>query len=83
MIDKPTWKHDCKKCEFLGSTIGGGRLVDCYVCGESLVARYGNGGPKYYSGLIGYANPNGHAELFVAAWLAAQRGKPKGGDPYA
>jgi hypothetical protein len=72
MGNKPEWKHDCKGCKFLGQTIGGGRLVDCYVCSQgnlqmaTLVARFGNDGPEYYSTDPNFAHPSGHAELFAA-----------------
>jgi hypothetical protein len=62
---KPEWKHDCTKCRLVGQTIGGGRLVDLYLCGESLVARYGSEGNQYYSSLRGYPRPDGHAELWA------------------
>lgn len=80
-MDKPTWNHDCDKCRFLGSTIGGGRIVDCYVCNEayhaergtrpSLVARFGNDGPDYYSSHVGMTLPTGHAELWAADSMVA------------
>lgn len=63
------WKHDCDKCRFLGQCIGGGHLVDLYVCGDALVARYSDEGSHYYSTLIGYATPTGHAELWAARSL--------------
>ncbi len=46
----PTWIHDCIKCEFLGAAIVQGEKLDCYVCGNSYVARYGDECPEYYSG---------------------------------
>jgi len=72
MIDmhKPHWKHDCTRCKFLGATIGGGRLTDLYQCGYTLIARFSDDGPDYYSLEGNYINPHGHAELFVAKYLA-------------
>ena len=61
------WKHDCDRCRFLGSTIGGGRMTDLYVCGETLIARYGSDGPEYYSTTLGSARPEGHAELLCVS----------------
>jgi hypothetical protein len=51
MSSKPVFKHDCDKCLFLDHSIG----HDLYYCEqygmETVVARYGNEGPEYTSGL--------------------------------
>jgi hypothetical protein len=77
--DKPTWQHDCDKCRFLGCTIGGGRMVDCYVCNEdyarkqgrapTIVARFSDEGRDYYSSTFDYIHPGGHSELWAAKAL--------------
>jgi hypothetical protein len=79
-MSKPEFRHDCKKCEFLGRTIGGGKMFDLYVhmpslslYGPTLIARYGNEGSEYYSGPIEYISAYGHAELFVAKHLFETR----------
>jgi hypothetical protein len=78
-VGAPKFNHDCKRCRFLGQTIGGGKLHDLYVCerigsddremSPSLIARYGDEGREYYSIDANYAHATGHAELFAAAWL--------------
>lgn len=70
----PKYQHDCTKCKYLGRTIGNGKIVDLYVHNDTLIARYGDDGPDYYSGLVGYISPNGHAELFVADFLNKKGG---------
>lgn len=81
-IGIPHYTHDCKRCQFLGQTIGGGRITDLYFCDRpgdhdrkrspTLIARYGNDGPDYYSIDANYAHATGHAELFAAAHLWRQ-----------
>ena len=76
-LGTPKYKHDCTKCRFLGQTIGGGRLTDLYICdpiperSPTLVARFSDDEPDYFSSDANYVNPNGHAELFIAnhLWL--------------
>lgn len=69
----PTWKHDCIKCKFLGQTIGGGKIFDLYVHGDTVLARFSNTGEDYYSILATLAHPNGHAELWAAASILKQQ----------
>lgn len=72
----PKFQHDCARCIFLGQTIGGGRLFDCYACEGAvvtMVARYGDDGPEYYSTVR--ARPTGHAELFAAAAMWAEHNR--------
>lgn len=45
---KPTFKHDCDRCYFLGEYRG----RDLYVCRDTLISRYGDDGPEYSSYLI-------------------------------
>lgn len=65
--EDPLYVHDCDKCEFLGrwrgyfnkSEKGPMQNYDLYVCGDNVVARYGNDGPEYTSGtvFVGTINP--------------------------
>lgn len=48
MRQLPRFKHDCTKCRYLGTTFSDG-AHDWYVCGTSVVARYGDDGPEYWS----------------------------------
>jgi len=59
--DIPKFKHDCERCEFLtgfiSKSVTGDGLAwfDGYVCQEhdvyqTLIARFGDGGPDYVSG---------------------------------
>jgi len=48
---KPTWKHDCDACEFLGMF----DKHDLYYCSSTMlptiIARFGSDGPEYKSGM--------------------------------
>lgn len=49
-MDIPKYKHDCDKCTYLGDFDN----YDLYYCDgiiPTVVARYGNEPPSYYSGL--------------------------------
>ena len=49
---KPKWEHDCPKCRYLGSMFMAHDIADWYECegvDRSVVARYGNEGPNYWS----------------------------------
>ena len=50
---QPKWKHDCAKCNYLGSTYMQRELLDWYTCGtgynKTVIARSGNDGPEYWS----------------------------------
>lgn len=54
---KPTYIHDCRKCVFLGNYTHEGTLYDLYVCShkdmeiDTVIARCGNDGPDYASGI--------------------------------
>ncbi len=56
-MNKPTFIHDCKKCVFLGSVVFEEQLYDLYVCShkdkeiDTVVARYGDEGREYGSGV--------------------------------
>lgn len=49
-FSKPKFKHDCDRCKFLFGESDG----DVYFCEQSgmptLIKRYGDKGPEYYSG---------------------------------
>jgi hypothetical protein len=52
---RPTWKHDCPRCIFLGSTTSAlNTSYDLYACdhgpGLTVVARFGDGDGEYRSG---------------------------------
>lgn len=56
--EQPLFVHDCDKCVFLGRFRSKGSKEDrqycnwdLYVCGDNVVARYGNDGPEYTSGM--------------------------------
>ena len=73
IVTRCNFVHDCDDCLFLGQTIGGGRIVDLYAHENAdhvtLIARYGNDGPEYFSTHLGMARPEGHAELWAAESL--------------
>lgn len=52
---KPKWKHDCAKCEYLGSMFIGSEFADWYVCDDglspSIIARFSNLRPEYWSSM--------------------------------
>jgi hypothetical protein len=65
MKAEPTYKHDCKVCRFLGQVVTAENTVDLYFCDppnvlhtvvQSVVARYGDGGPSYASSDISTLN---------------------------
>lgn len=73
----PLFEHDCSKCIFLGIDYWDDRPADLYYCpaqvgGPTVIARYGNDGPAYCSGME-FALA-GHAILSKALALARQRG---------
>jgi hypothetical protein len=58
----PFYTHDCDRCVYQGTVYAthGGYYgpVDFYTCDDSVLARYGNEGPTYASGLASiYARP--------------------------
>jgi len=49
---KPKWKHDCTKCRYLGSMSMSRGFADWYECegtDRSVVARFSEDGPDYWS----------------------------------
>ena len=49
---KPTWRHDCDACRFLGAIHRSTGTVDWYRCegrDKSIVARRSDDGPDYWS----------------------------------
>lgn len=68
----PTFVHDCERCTFLGHE----RRHDLYFCtqggiAKTIIARYGDDGPEYMSGL-GLVDLE--PVLMVAKQLAIKRG---------
>jgi hypothetical protein len=48
---KPRFKHDCLNCKFLGFY----QNHDLYYCNNvvpTVIARYGDNGPSYLSGMV-------------------------------
>ena len=78
---QPYFTHDCTRCAFLGQTVayqGEGPPVayDLYFCIQAggiptVVARYGDDGPDYTSGLGRWIM---HPALVEAAMIATERG---------
>jgi len=52
---KAKYKHDCKECKFLGQYEFKSEIYDLYFCEQdglpTIIARYGDDGPEYISGL--------------------------------
>ena len=51
---EPFFTHDCPACQYLGSTRDPRGVYDWYACtqtacAESVVARFGDDGPAYWS----------------------------------
>jgi hypothetical protein len=75
-----TYQHDCERCVYLGSTTGG-KTYDLYFCLEMekypiVLARYGDEGAEYTSGLsysYGMSAP-----LTLARLAAIERGLLEG-----
>lgn len=65
------FEHDCDNCVFLGNALG----ADLYVCVGSMItsviARYGDDGPDYISGV---ATAEMDTRLAVAFTLAVKNG---------
>ena len=61
---KTRYKHDCFKCEYLGQY----GEYDLYYCDKGIqtfIARYGDGGCDYVSGM-NFATKDGIPELYEA-----------------
>ena len=69
----PQFTHDCERCTFLTTE----NEHDLYFCGQrgypTVIARYGNDGPEYKSGLI-FSKQGIDPELTVAYQLATEQG---------
>lgn len=57
----PHYQHDCPNCIDLGDHTQDGHTFDLYVCptqigGPTVIARFGDDGPDYKSGLC-FARP--------------------------
>lgn len=79
-MDFPQFQHDCNKCVFLGrhESHKTQKPLDLYVCAregviDTVIARYGNDGPEYSSGLI-FATRGIIPELVEALNRAKKRG---------
>jgi len=46
---KAVWIHDCDQCKYAGSMFRENKTFDWYVCNDSVVARFGDDGPEYWS----------------------------------
>ena len=46
---KAIWIHDCDQCKYAGSMFHENKTFDWYVCNDSVVARFGDDGPEYWS----------------------------------
>lgn len=73
----PLHKHDCNKCIYLGQYVCQyDKTWDLYVCLENIqtvVARYGNRGGEYLSGMC-FAKKDGVPELYEAKLRAIKKG---------
>lgn len=49
---KPVWEHDCDQCRYL-ATIWLDGPEDWYVCRDTILARFSDDGPDYWSMLQG------------------------------
>lgn len=81
MID-PLYEHDCDNCKFLGRyrQNSQGAPYDLYFCptaDSTVIARYGDDGPDYVSGMIA-ARAGAHPALVRALELAKVNGYLEG-----
>jgi hypothetical protein len=77
MNKQPQYQHDCKSCIFLGRH----HRYDLYyhpgeTVSETVIARFGNAGPDYMSGLC-FATVNGSEPLYQAKLMAIKQGHLK------
>ena len=72
-MEQPKWEHDCEHCVFLGQY----NQYDLYFHNRptTIIARFGNDGPEYHSGLH---MANYYPELAVAKERAIERGLLQG-----
>lgn len=75
--NEPVYVHDCKQCVYLGNYEHHGVFFDLYVCShkdkiiDTLVARHGNEGPEYCSGVVFIKT---HPQIKKAYELALAKG---------
>lgn len=70
---KPVYQHDCDACVFLGTVLGDADYpYDLYACvgpSNTVIARYGNYGWQYQSGIaLAPHVPAINAALALAKW---------------
>lgn len=72
--EKPQYTHDCNNCIFLGQ-YENFDLYYCNITNETVIARYGNEGSEYMSG-IGFANTSQKQDnpLYEAKQRAIKKG---------
>lgn len=46
---KPAHRHDCEKCQYLATTWQEHGPADWYTCGSTVLARFSDEGPDYWS----------------------------------
>jgi len=70
-MEQPKFIHDCDNCIFLGIY----EEYDLYYCDNepTIIARYGDNGPDYMSGMI-FAQPDKSEPLYKAKQLAIEKG---------
>lgn len=70
------YQHDCDECTYLGDVYVSGEHFDLYFCNQgglhlpTVIARYGNEGSQYLSGLA-------HADLHPALSAGKKRAKAR------
>lgn len=47
--NKPVYKHYCEECQFIRTITYGNTTYDVYICGNTIIMRYGDDGPAYAS----------------------------------
>ena len=69
--DNIRYTHDCDCCVYLGNH----DHYDLYFCGSepTVIARYGNDGQEYISGLV-FAKPDKTKALYIAKTIAIKQG---------
>lgn len=70
-VEQPKFQHDCNDCKYLGTFFN----LDVYLCSKSgrgsIIARFGNDGPDYYSSRISVLlneliNPNNKINIEIS-----------------
>lgn len=75
-MTKPTWKHNCDTCAYLGSVIIDHKTTDYYHCpqGGDLIYRHGHKGGDCGSALIDYVSPLSLNACIALSLLVKSRG---------